>query len=84
MVADQTGEVCKPVNLYFILVVGFEIPVTRLMKADHNRHDLALTQTAISYAGRLRHCAFFFAAHYQQLALPLWFKGLTEVIDTTE
>ncbi|GAX42736.1 hypothetical protein NIES4075_37390 [Tolypothrix sp. NIES-4075] len=41
MVADQTGEVCLPLNLYFILEVSFEIPVTRLMKADHNRHNLA-------------------------------------------
>ncbi|MEH2251017.1 hypothetical protein [Nostoc sp.] len=45
MVADQTGEVYLPLNLYFILVVGFEIPVTRLMKVDQNRHVLAKTQT---------------------------------------
>ncbi|MEH2080672.1 MAG: hypothetical protein V7K89_11900 [Nostoc sp.] len=40
------------------------------MKADHNRHNLAQTQTAISYAGRLRHRAFFFAVYYPTVGAP--------------
>ena len=82
MVADQTGKVCLPPNLYFILVVGFEISVTRLMKADQNCHNLAQTQTTMPTA--VNYALSFLQPITQQLALPLWFKGLTEVIDRTE
>ena len=31
-----------------LIVVGFEMPIMRLMKMDHDRHDFALVQLACS------------------------------------
>jgi hypothetical protein len=55
-------------SLHFFEIVSFEIPITRPMKSDQDRHDFAQTQTALTLAqARLRR---------QERGLQDRFKGL--------
>ncbi len=76
LIAYQLWKRICPVDLYFLLVIGFEIAVARLMKPNQNRHDFAQTQVAAAIAN--------LESKSQQLLFPLRFKGLAKIIDGAE
>lgn len=43
-VANQTGELAAPVLQHVFTVVGFEVPIVRLMKGYQDGHDLTHRQ----------------------------------------
>jgi hypothetical protein len=57
-------------------VVGFAIPVARLVKMDDQRHDLTLAQLLASPSLAQSAC--------QQFLFPLGRKSLPEIIDMAE
>ena len=72
-VADNAWKRIRPLALHLLLIVGFEVAITRLMKANQNCHDLAQAEAAGAIA-KLQSAS-------QKLLLPLRFKGFAEIID---
>ncbi len=65
-----------PLSLDVIQVVGFEIPVARLMTPNQNGHDFTQPQAPFTLSD--------LSVVFKTLSLPLRFKDLTEIIDGTE
>jgi hypothetical protein len=75
-VADQVGKFLSQIDLNLLGVVGFEVPVTRLMKMDEKGHDLTVIQFPLALA--------LPSAAHQLLVLPVERYQLAEIIDMTE